>query len=313
MVGYASPEERSRRWCGSPVCARDAGKCERDGKKGSKPGRMAGAPTGYTGATVKRGGRGRSGGEERDGDGGVVTRQRRRRRRRASSRCGRREREEREGGGGSPGDQWTQPRGALHSLGYYVVSPPLRSNTMPAATYYARRYYTGRSFVRPAHLPGHPFAPGVPLSSSLSPLPPPLLADCALSPLAFVLPLYPRTTSSSLVDPSSSARHDEYRWPPALTSIRQWRRGVGCRARENSSLHAYTHRRDYSPSSSYASPPPPLLPRPLRSWIRGRRVSDTHPRGGGRTRGRRPLSGDENSVSSIFAGGCRVIGLSDYP
>ncbi|KAL0101357.1 hypothetical protein PUN28_018878 [Cardiocondyla obscurior] len=67
----------------------------------------------------------------------------------------------------SPGDQWTQPRGALHSLGYYVVSPPLRSNTMPAATYYARCYYTGR----PSHLPR-----SVPLLFCLP------LADCAFSP-----------------------------------------------------------------------------------------------------------------------------------
>lgn len=68
----------------------------------------------------------------------------------------------------SPGDQWTQPRGALHSLGYYVVSPPLRSNTMPAATYYARRYYTGRP-TGPPRTPDPPFPSLFPSSVRHSP------------------------------------------------------------------------------------------------------------------------------------------------
>jgi len=209
-------------------CERRGQVRERDGKKGSKSGRMVRAPEGCTAALWMKGVRGRNGGEERDERGGVTVR-------RASRRRGGEEE-------GSPGDQWTQPRGALHSLGYYVVNPPLRSNTMPAATYYARRYYTDPpSRARLPHLPD----PSLSSSARRSPT--------AHFPLSHPHAVFaqPRSFSLSLsltlsLSPPSSAQH-EHPWPPALTSIRQWRRGVGCRARENSSLHAYTHRRGSLP------------------------------------------------------------------
>lgn len=160
---------------------------------------------------------------------------------------------------GSSGDQWTQPRGALHSLGYYVVSPPLRSNTMPAATYYARRYYTGRPSV-PRASPSSPRS--VPLffcraARRLRTFPSRILTLYSRNfALALSLSLYLFISRSLSLLPPSSAQHEHPR-PPALTSIRQWRRGVGCRARENSSLHAYTHRRGSLPRPARLSPPPP--------------------------------------------------------
>lgn len=184
---------------------------------------------------------------------------------------------------------------------------------MPAATYYARRYYTGRSFVRPARLPGPPLHRG---SLSLPPRP------CRRrrrrrSPTAhFPLSRRPRCIRAQLrpllplrrplfvgvarrVPMASRANFD----PPMATRRRLPRAGKLISPRIHALVATLPRRRRRRR---------PTRP-PSRLRIRGRRVSGTYPRGGGRTRGRRPLSGDENSVSSIFAGGCRVIGLSDYP
>lgn len=175
---------------------------------------------------------------------------------------------------GSSGDQWTQPRGALHSLGYYVVSPPLRSNTMPAATYYARRYYTGR--------------PSVPRASPSSPRSVPLFFCRAARRLrtfpSRILALYSRNFALALslslylslslpfapfvgatrAPTASRANFD----PPMATRRRLPRAGKLISPR----IHAPSR---LSPSSCTSLPP---LPSPApSSWIRGRRVSDTHP------------------------------------
>lgn len=108
MVGYASPEERSRVVVWEPVCARDARESasetvKREVNQEGWPGRRRGTARG----TEKRGERGGSGGKERVDDGGVVAR----RRRRANPRRGRREREETRRGGRVLGINGRNPAG----------------------------------------------------------------------------------------------------------------------------------------------------------------------------------------------------------
>lgn len=282
-LGIAGREKSAAVW--EPVCERRGQVRERDDKKGSKPGRMARAPEGYPTVPGTKGARGR--GERRGGKSGGGGESA------ASGSVARAARKKR----GSPGDQWTQPRGALHSLGYYVVSPPLRSNTMPAATYYARRYYTGRPSVSPrARL-----TPGLSLSSSARrsptahfPLSHPraVFAQLRASPLALSpsLPFAP-FVGATRAPTASRANFD----PPMATRRRLPRAGKLISPR----IHAPSR---FSPSSCASLP----------GLVDTRATGVGHTsRGGGRTHGRRPPSGDENSVSSIFAGGCRIIGLCD--